>query len=137
MRHMVPSQALHDPPQSTPVSSPFCTPSVQLAHVPLSQVSFMPQSPSTRHSTHCPAALQTPPVHASPSAFGWCSGVVPLQAEVVHSSPSSGGTSFGAATVSSPPFPSHWTSLQSPGDCIDRAVPLEALVDEHEPLLQS
>ncbi len=51
----VPLHFLHEPPQSTPVSSPFFMLSLHETQVPLKQVcAAAPQSPSTMQSTHVP-----------------------------------------------------------------------------------
>ena len=56
-------QGMHTPPQSTPVSLPFCTPSLQVgvAHSMFAPHFLLMQSRFTLHILPLPQAMQAPP----------------------------------------------------------------------------
>src|SRR6185369_2779705 len=54
-----------------------------------------------------------------------------LQISPVHGEPSSSGTSPFMFTVITPPAPSHWSSLQSPGICEGVGVPIGVKLVPH------
>ncbi len=113
---MSPLHFLHEPPQSTPVSSPFIVPSVHDTHIPLKQVCPAPAHPlSFTHSTHVPLPSHCLlPSHVVPAVANFFSGMPLLQLSMVHMLPSSGGVSLSSLTVIVPPIPSQTSVLQSP-----------------------
>lgn len=92
---VVPLHFLHEPPQSTPVSSPFFMLSLHETHVPLKQVcAAAPQSPLTMQSTHVPFMSHFRLTsHVDPVCARSLTGMPLLQVSRVQSLPSLGGVS--------------------------------------------
>src|SRR6185503_4038996 len=122
-RHIWPSAHLvaHDPPQSTSVSLPFLIPSAQPA------------------ATHMPMPLHSVPppwLHIAPRGLFGCDGTPIEHTSSVHSLPSSTGRSAFWLTLTTPPAPLHWFSLQSPVVWLEVGVPLGVKETPHAFRLQ-
>jgi hypothetical protein len=138
-------QQLHGPPQSTPASPWFCTPSEQVAAAQVFWAvhTLLAQSPPTLHSTHSPALVplgsaQTfppPKLHVVPRAFGVCV-FVPLEQPPVWQSSWFAGVSASSAMEVVAPLPSQTTLRQSPAVCTAIAVLAATSCVPQQPLLQ-
>src|SRR5687767_12896942 len=112
-----PQASQSGPPQSTPVSDAFFTPSTQLAGTQLPPAQTpLAQSEATTHSTHAPAPSQTAPPSVSqgePAGAMALVGTPASQASTVQAS-SSSGASLSSISDMTAPDPSHTSAWQSP-----------------------